>query len=461
MTDERVDDPVAAPTIVFDHVSKRYRATDPSRRSRGGVGLAGVAEESDDDDIDEEEDAQDEPAHVSTRDIWALDDVSLTVSAGASLGVLGPDGSGKTTLLKVLARITPPTSGEITVRGRVAPMIGVATSFMQQHESGARYVRLLGRLFGVPRSVVDQRLPEIFAFAELEGRENVPLKRYSSGLSRRLAFSTVLNLDPDVLLADDVLVVGDSSFQQRCIVKIHEELQRGLTLVLATHDQELVQQLCSEVVWMEGGRIVETGATRDVVSRRYPSTLLSQTGGRTTARGRWKRSFNQFAALHAGAIRSSEGYAVDSVNIDEVSVVQILLEVAEPGVYVACIVKLFLDGELYARFAQPEPFAADVAGSYVVTARLPAGLLGEGSYTGRLSAFVSVGGSDHPIVRGDAFAFDAFSDPDRIETGADEEQSDELPEIDWSVERQTSLILEPRASATIVADAEDQTLRTS
>ena len=427
--------------IQFEHVSKRYRIGDGSARLplEASAGELTGDDDLDDDDLDDDVEVVVDRERRDARDVWALDDVSFAVAAGVSLGVLGADGSGKTTLLKVLARITPPTRGQITVHGRVAPLIGVVSSFLQMNETGAKNVRLLGRLFGVPRSIIEARLPEVFAFAELEGRENVKLKRYSSGLTRRLAFSAVLNLEPDILLADEVLAVGDVSFQQRCFVKIQEAREQGLTLVLATHDLALVEQFCSTVLWMEHGRVVDLGPADEVVARRARAVLPQGTGASTR---RWKPSFNEHAALQDGAIRSQSGDVVEAVNVEEESFLQILVEAAQPGVCVACVVKLYRDGELFLRLAQPEPVGLDVAGPYIVTARLPPELLREGSYTVRLSAIVSAVGIESPLVRGDAFSFEAYSDAEP-DLAADIQVS-ESPEIEWTVERHTSLTLDPR-----------------
>jgi ABC-type polysaccharide/polyol phosphate transport system ATPase subunit len=258
--------------IVIEHLSKRYRArprlpnvtpTLFGRRSRP----APVDEAVDDFEDDELLEEPDEiTAEEPGREVWALRDISLEIPVGTSLGVIGPNGAGKTTLLKILGRVTPPTEGQVTVRGRVAPMLTVANSMLQADFTARENVFLLGRFLGVPREVAERRAQHVLSFAELEPLAKVSVGQLSSGQSRRLGFSIMLNLEPDILLADETLDAGDPEFMTRCWEALEEARERGLTIVQVSHDMDHIRRSCDEALWIERGEILERGPADDVAS---------------------------------------------------------------------------------------------------------------------------------------------------------------------------------------------------
>jgi ABC-type polysaccharide/polyol phosphate transport system ATPase subunit len=197
---------------------------------------------------------------------YALHEVSLTVERGRTLGIIGRNGSGKSTLLKLVAGVTGPTSGRVEVRGRVSPLIELGAGF-HPDLTGRENVYLNSSILGVRSRDVKERFDEIVSFAELEEFIDTPVKRYSSGMYMRLGFSVAVHCDPDILLIDEVLSVGDAHFQEKCMDKMHEFQARGVTIVFVSHTLAQVQDFCHRVLWLEHGRAVAEGAPGDVVPR--------------------------------------------------------------------------------------------------------------------------------------------------------------------------------------------------
>src|SRR6185369_6510048 len=194
----------------------------------------------------------------------ALDGVTFEVPRGATLGVIGANGSGKSTLLKLMAGITPPTRGTLSVDGRISALIELGAGFHPEI-SGRENVAINGIMLGLTRREVEERFDEIVAFAELQDFIDAPVKTYSSGMYMRLGFAVAIHVDPDVLLIDEVLAVGDESFTRKCLDKIGEFRRRGKTIVLVTHSLGLVEKMCDETLWLRHGRLVDQGDPRRVV----------------------------------------------------------------------------------------------------------------------------------------------------------------------------------------------------
>jgi ABC-type polysaccharide/polyol phosphate transport system ATPase subunit len=208
-----------------------------------------------------------------TRELWALRDVDLEVHPGEAFGIVGPNGSGKSTLLKLLAGIFAPSAGELQVGGRVGSLIEIGAGFHPEF-TGVENVYLNAAIYGLKRSYVDEHLDEIIHFAELEAFADVPVRTYSSGMYMRLGFSVAMHVQPDVLLLDEVLAVGDEAFQQKCYGKIWEFKRGGGTIVFVSHDQAAVERVCERAILLDHGRCVESGSAGDVV-RAYHRRLVS------------------------------------------------------------------------------------------------------------------------------------------------------------------------------------------
>ena len=196
--------------------------------------------------------------HRSTaKNLWALDDVSFRVNEGEVLGLVGRNGAGKSTLLKVLTRITTPTKGRIEIRGRVGSLLEVGTGFHPEL-TGRENIFLNGAILGMKRREIQKKLPAIAEFSGVESFLDTPVKRYSSGMYVRLAFSVAAHLEPEILLVDEVLAVGDAEFQRRCLGRMEDFGSTGRTVIFVSHKLEEVEELCSEVTVMRTGRVVGT-----------------------------------------------------------------------------------------------------------------------------------------------------------------------------------------------------------
>lgn len=196
--------------------------------------------------------------------VWAIRDVSFDVPFGEVVGIIGGNGAGKTTLLKVLSRITEPTSGQATVRGRVGALLEVAAGFHQEL-TGRENVLLNGAILGMRRSEIRSRFDEIVSFAGVERFIDTPVKRYSSGMFLRLAFAVAAHLEPDVLIVDEVLAVGDAAFQRKCLGRMGDVANSGRTVLFVSHNMGAIRSLCQRALVLEGGQIVFDGAADDAV----------------------------------------------------------------------------------------------------------------------------------------------------------------------------------------------------
>lgn len=202
-------------------------------------------------------------ARVQT--LWALRDVSFRVEAGETVGVVGHNGSGKSTLLGLLARVSLPTSGVVRTVGRVAPLLELGAGF---HEdlTGLENIQLHGSILGLSNRRMRALTPEIIAFAEMGDFSDTPLRTYSDGMIMRLGFSIAVHSDPDILLIDEVLAVGDEAFQQKCYARIRGFQRAGKTILFVSHDLDAVEQVATRVLWLSGGVVLMDGPTPEVVA---------------------------------------------------------------------------------------------------------------------------------------------------------------------------------------------------
>ncbi|HVO26545.1 MAG TPA: ABC transporter ATP-binding protein [Candidatus Margulisiibacteriota bacterium] len=197
---------------------------------------------------------------------WALRNVSFEIKSGEILGIIGRNGAGKSTLLKILSRVTKPTEGRVAVYGRVASLLEVGTGFNPEL-TGRENVYLNGAILGLRKAEIDRKFDEIVAFSEIDRFIDTPVKRYSSGMHVRLGFAVAAQLDPEVLIVDEVLAVGDVAFQKKCMRKIEEARDSGRTILLVSHNMGFILQLCARCIWLEAGAVAAEGDPATVVSR--------------------------------------------------------------------------------------------------------------------------------------------------------------------------------------------------
>jgi lipopolysaccharide transport system ATP-binding protein len=255
-------------------------------------------------------------------ELWALDGVTFDVPEGQTIGLIGRNGSGKTTLLKVLARITEPTRGRVTIRGRVGAVIDLGTGF--NHElTGRENVYLNGAILGMSRSEIRTKFDAIVDFSGVEDFLDTPVKRYSAGMKIRLGFAVAAHLDPDVLLIDEVLAVGDAEFQRKCLGRMAEIGRSGRTVVFVSHDMNAVENLCQRAIWLDKGKVVQDGEAAAVA--------IAYLGNRMqTVANEWKppvRHVSPDVRVHAIRLFDSGGGPRSSFDRSEPVVVEFDLDV--------------------------------------------------------------------------------------------------------------------------------------
>jgi lipopolysaccharide transport system ATP-binding protein len=267
--------------IEFDNVSKRFRMDRSRPRSFQEVLVSAF---------------QRKPELPGEHEFWALKDVSYEVPRGATVGLIGPNGSGKSTSLNLIAKIFQPTSGSVRVDGRVTALLELGAGFHPEL-SGRDNINLNGALMGLSRREIKRKVDAIIDFSEVSSFIDVPVKLYSSGMYVRLGFSVAVHLDPDILLVDEVLAVGDAAFQHKCMTRIGELRRSGVTILLVSHDLGTVQALCERAVWFDHGVVQKVGNATDVAMaylNRVAEDEAAKTGtaetparARDTSTGRW------------------------------------------------------------------------------------------------------------------------------------------------------------------------------
>ncbi len=202
----------------------------------------------------------------TTEDFWALKDINFEVNKGDKIGIIGRNGAGKSTLLKVLSRITEPTTGKIHINGRIASLLEVGTGFHPEL-TGRENIYLNGAILGMSRSEIKEKFDEIVAFAEVDKFLDTPVKRYSSGMYVRLAFSVAAHLEPEILVVDEVLAVGDVEFQKKCLGKMSEVSKEGRTILFVSHNMAAISNLCNRTILLQDGQISYDGETSKAIQK--------------------------------------------------------------------------------------------------------------------------------------------------------------------------------------------------
>lgn len=260
--------------------------------------------------------------------IWALKDVSFDVKHGEVLGIIGRNGAGKSTLLKVISRITEPTGGFIDLYGRVGSLLEVGTGFHMEL-TGRENIYLNGSILGMKRTEIERKFDEIVDFSEVEKFIDTPVKHYSSGMLVRLAFSVAAHLDPEILIVDEVLAVGDAAFQKKCLNKMEDVGHEGRTVFFVSHNMPTIMRLCQRVILLEEGKVVQDGLPHQVVS-----TYLNA-GVATTAAYEWDDPENapggDVARLRAIRIRGADGEISEVIKITQPLTIEMEYDVLKPG----------------------------------------------------------------------------------------------------------------------------------
>jgi len=315
--------------------------------------------------------------HRAAAELWALQDVTFEVPEGRVLGVIGRNGAGKSTLLKILTRITTPTSGRAEIRGRVGSLLEVGTGFNQEL-TGRENIYLNGAILGMKRREIDRRFDDILEFSGVERFIDTPVKRYSSGMYVRLAFAVAAHLEPEILLVDEVLAVGDAEFQARCLGRMEDFGDTGRTVLFVSHNMQAVSQLCNTAVLLEGGRLVRQGPSEEIVAHYLQTSAgagSSQTWSAEDAPG------DRLVRLRSVRVVDTEGETVDYVDFRRPVGIELGFTVLERGgPPVVPKLKVTTAGHVAFNAMDTDPRwnQASSPGEYVATAWIPGNLLNEG-----------------------------------------------------------------------------------
>jgi len=412
-------------SLVVDGVSKRYWVPRPQKSESAGTRLERLRSFL---SIPLARDL------LGAQEVWALRGMSFDVERGTVLGVIGGNGAGKSTLLKIIAKVIAPTLGRVQGRGRVVSLLELGAGF--DDESTAREnIFMNAAINGVPRAVAAARFDDIVAFAEIQEFIDTPLQYFSSGMYLRLAFSVAINMQPSIMLADEILAVGDMSFQERCLQKVRELARdTGLTVLFVSHDMEAVSRICDRVIWIKDGALHRDGAPEDVVTEYQNATweLLTSTE-RPDAKG--SGHAGRYGEILDVKLVSSDGREIGSPPKWEDVYVRIRFRTYRAKSRVRCAFDLFSKGVLVFRSVQPDFVQVGPDLAYEAVAKIPANLLSETTYTISVGVTLIRGeGEEHALVVNKALAFMVYSEQGGEVSGTLHRTGMIDPTLEWSME---------------------------
>jgi len=348
---------------------------------------------------------------ASTGFIWAVRDVSFEVKQGEVVGLIGRNGAGKSTLLKLLARITRPTVGHAELHGRIGSLLEVGTGFHPEL-TGRENIFLSGAILGMSQAEIRRKFDEIVAFSEVERFIDTPLKHYSSGMGMRLAFAVAAHLEPEILLVDEVLSVGDAAFQKKCLGKMGEVAKAGRTIIFVSHNVTAVTRLCSRCILLHAGAILASGATHDVMNTYLRSELA------TSAAREWNPADapgDSVVRLRAVRVRKVDGTVAEAFDIRQPIGIDVVFDVLEGGkdltpnlhVFDQQGVNVFISHDVDPAWRhRPRP-----EGRYISTAWIPGNFLSEGYFVVG-AAITTMAPQNVRLYERDAVAFQVVDSTD-------------------------------------------------
>ncbi len=319
--------------------------------------------------------------------LWALDNVSFKLQQGEALGIIGRNGAGKSTLLKIMSRVTAPTSGAVKVKGRIASLLEVGTGFHPEL-TGRENIYLNGAILGMDRSEVTRKYDEIVDFSGVEKFIDTPVKRYSSGMYVRLAFAVAAHLEPEILVVDEVLAVGDAEFQRKCLGKMSDVAQAGRTVLFVSHNMPAILRLCSTAIMLDKGRLVKQGSAVDVTN--FYLNNNDNAEGAITWSGADAPGTDE-VKLTAIRLVDGEGQGKSLVEINAPSYLEIEYDVRQPDLKFRVSAGFNTQGVVAFTTNEPYETRHDRVGHYVSRVEIPANLLAEGEYSISVSIFASKG----------------------------------------------------------------------
>ena len=369
------------------------------------------------------------------KELWALKDVTFSVDPGTILGVIGPNGAGKSTLLKILGRVTHPTVGRATGRGRVASLLELGAGFNAAY-SAIDNILMLASMYGIPRPEAEERIPEIIEFAGLEDFADQAIKYYSSGMYVRLAFSASMNMHPKILLADEVLAVGDMNFQERCLERVREGArQDGLTVLFVSHDMQAITRICDRVLWLGSGEIQGMGDPEQIVNE-YQRASLS----RLELSAKRGPHINRYGRITGARLVSTDGNELAGVPTASEAIVRIEFQIQDPvpGMRARTALEVLNKGKLAFTAMDGEERPIESPGVYESSARIPAGLLAETLYSISPSVTLIHSNKESPMIAHRAITFMAYSEDPAYQQRSHRKNASKYgigvvaPELDWA-----------------------------
>jgi lipopolysaccharide transport system ATP-binding protein len=340
--------------------------------------------------------------------IWALRDVNFEVTPGEVVGIIGRNGAGKSTLLKVLSRITEPTSGRVELYGRVGSLLEVGTGFHPEL-TGRENIFLNGVIMGMRREEIERKFDEIVAFSEVSKFLDTPVKRYSSGMYIRLAFAVAAHLEPEILIVDEVLAVGDTRFQRKCLDKMQDVNRLGRTVLFVSHNMAAVTRLCQRAILMDEGTVLVDGISSQVVS-----SYLGN-GAATGALREWpvleRSPGDDTVRLRAVRIRTEDGDLADVVDIRKGALIEIEYDILKPGKRLSPViicnnesgVCIFSSAGVAEEFVQNQDIS--FVGRCFSSCLIPGNLLAEGTVSVTVSVNAILDGNAAHAIERDAISF--------------------------------------------------------
>jgi lipopolysaccharide transport system ATP-binding protein len=362
---------------------------------------------------------------------WALRDVSFDVPSGEIMGIIGSNGAGKSTLLKILSRITEPTIGCAEIRGRIGSLLEVGTGFHPEL-TGRENIYLNGAILGMLRAEIDRKFDEIVAFAGVERFVDTPVKRFSSGMYLRLAFAVAAHLEPEILLVDEVLAVGDAAFQRKCLGKMGDVARHGRTVLFVSHNLTAVESLCHRVIWLRDGTIAENGKAPQVISRYVQATLATATENvwpdKATAPG------TDAARLHRVRVRPTDGTVADPITVHTAFLLEFEYWNRDPAAQVMASFCLYNEQDTLLFDISPpmEAQRPSPEGLLRSTCRVPGDLLNAGVH--RLALTLTHNGNP-VVIRPQALVFPILDSDEQRGGWYGEWRGAIRPRLQWTLER--------------------------
>ena len=370
-----------------------------------------------------------------TRELWALRNVSFQVAAGTILGVIGANGAGKSTLLKIIARVSRPTEGRVVGRGRVVSLLELGAGFNPDF-SARDNIFMNAAMHGISRREVLERMDDIVQFAEIEQFLDQPLRHYSSGMYLRLAFSVAINMRPDILLADEILAVGDVAFQERCLARVAEEGRRGLTVLFVSHDLSALGRLCHRILWIDKGEVVREGDPAMILAKYQEAALRGTTAGGSMGEVQLGRHANVVAEIVSVRLLNAAGEAIGAAPTTEDVYVRIRLKARKAGAELRGIVDVHTKAMYVFRAVQPAPFVVERRGVVDLLVRVPAHFLAETTYTVYVTV-MTFHGKESKVVLPSALTFMAYGETETA-TAKGQRSGVLAPRLEWQTQAHLS-----------------------